>query len=267
MAGWSMNNRTKNDSIVVSPISFSFVNLLPAEGILDRQQYQQRRPLLLSSGSTRMFSSTPTNLSFSKEQQQPDDEAKDQVSAETGSAGAAASKSDSEEKLNSTSKEEQPAKPTFKGMVRQYGPLFVSTYLVVYVSTVFGFYLGIESGLLDPAYLMSFITSVPDPTDADPDTVEKASNSVEAIVRWLNQHEWTKPAAPYVEKYPWAANFGVAWIATKPTEPIRFGFTVAILPTLARTLGYNAPAANKDTATTTNKGPSEKKGQEETSST
>jgi Protein of unknown function (DUF1279) len=131
-------------------------------------------------------------------------------------------------------------KPTFRTMVRQYGSLFIGTYLTVYVSTVFGFYLGIESGCLDPAYLLSFISG-----DGDSDS---AATSSTVITNVLNRYSWTQWAVPFIEKNPWAANVAVAWIVTKPTEPIRFGLTVGILPLLARSLGY-ATVAPKSTTT------------------
>ena len=147
---------------------------------------------------------------------------------------------DTDKKDSNTSEEENKSdKPTFKTMVRQYGPLFITTYLGVYVSTVLGFYAGIESGALDPVYIMSFFSK----TDGavDPDSVETVKNSTELILDWLHSHSWNR-AASYVETYPWLANFSIAWLATKPTEPIRFGVTVAILPKLARTFGYTKPA-------------------------
>jgi hypothetical protein len=132
-------------------------------------------------------------------------------------------------------------KPTFRSMVRQYGPVFIGTYLTVYVSTVFGLFMGIESGLMDPAYLLSFIVGSAE-SGTNPTSAQTAINSVEIIKEWLGHYPWTQPAAPYVERYPWAANLGVAWVATKFTEPIRFGVTVAILPKVARSLGYTKPS-------------------------
>jgi hypothetical protein len=121
-------------------------------------------------------------------------------------------------------------KPTFRTMVRQYGPLFIGTYLTVYVSTVSAFYVGIESGWLDPVYLLSLF-------GGDGEGVSSA-NSATVITNVLNRYSWTQWAVPFVEENPWSANLAVAWIVTKPTEPIRFGVTVGILPLLARNLGY-----------------------------
>lgn len=140
----------------------------------------------------------------------------------------------------------QTEKPSFRAMVRQYGPLFIATYLSVYVSTVFGFYAGITSGALDPAYLLSFITSPP----ADGET---AATTAEIVTKVLDRYSWTQWAVPYVEKNPWAANLSVAWVVTKPTEPIRFGVTVGLVPLLARTLGYTTPKPTILETTTTEK--------------
>ncbi|KAL3902391.1 MAG: hypothetical protein SGILL_010841, partial [Bacillariaceae sp.] len=163
----------------------------------------------------------------------------------TAPSSSSSSSSDKDDKLEAKKLQPEPEKATFRSMMRKYGPLFITTYLTVYVSTVFGFYLGITSGAVDPAYLLSFIAGNGSADGAvDPDAAQTAANSVEVIKEFLNKYPWTQPAVPFVEKYPWAANLGVAWVVTKPTEPIRFGVTVGLVPLLARTLGYNTPKAS-----------------------
>jgi hypothetical protein len=190
----------------------------------------QRYPLMPPRQSTyRMLSSTSTVNNTNKEDtKEPNDHASLKVPKTKGDSP----------------RDDVPltvvTKPTFRTMVQQYGPLFVCTYLTVYVSTVFGFYLGIESGWLDPAYLLSIISG-----DGDSDS---AANSATVVANVLNRYSLTQWAVPYVEESPWAANLAVAWIVTKPTEPIRFGVTVGILPLLARTLGYVSAVPKSTTA-------------------
>ena len=40
--------------------------------------------------------------------------------------------------------------------------------------------------------------------------------------------------------------FAIAWVMTKFTEPLRLGFTLAIVPPIARLLGYAEPKDAKD---------------------
>eukprot|EP00429_Kryptoperidinium_foliaceum_P099893 CAMPEP_0176233632 /NCGR_PEP_ID=MMETSP0121_2-20121125/25922_1 /TAXON_ID=160619 /ORGANISM="Kryptoperidinium foliaceum, Strain CCMP 1326" /LENGTH=266 /DNA_ID=CAMNT_0017573027 /DNA_START=20 /DNA_END=817 /DNA_ORIENTATION=+ len=120
-------------------------------------------------------------------------------------------------------------------MVRRYGAVFVGTYFTVYVSTLGVLFLGIESGVLDPAYVMSWVSSEPD-----------AKSTVEVVTDFMGHYPWTRPYVPYIESNPEVANLAVAWIAVKFTEPIRFGTTVAIVPRLSRYLGYAPPKDSPD---------------------
>jgi hypothetical protein len=115
-------------------------------------------------------------------------------------------------------------------MFRRYGAVFGGTYFTVYFSTLGLFFLGIESGALDPAYIMSWVSSEPD-----------AKSTVQVVIEFMDHYPWTRPYVPMVESNPEVANLAVAWIAVKFTEPIRFGTTVAIVPRLARYLGYAPP--------------------------
>jgi len=135
-----------------------------------------------------------------------------------------------------------PKKTSFKGMMKQYGPVFFGTYFTIYCSTVFGLFMSVQSGHLDVMYIISLITGSSSPTDpggvADPETIEEAKSTVLSLVEFLESYTLTRPVAPMVEEYPSIGNFAIAWIATKFTEPIRFGATVAFTPTIARYLGY-----------------------------
>jgi hypothetical protein len=220
------NHSERQSAKILHSSTVSFVRLVPEES----PRYRLLSPRQPTFPPFRMHSSTSTVNNANKE------ETKETLPNNNSSLKASQTKGDSPI-------DDAPsavAKPTFRTMVRQYGPLFIVTYLSVYVSTVFGFYLGIESGWLDPAYLLSFISA-----DGDSDF---ATNSATAITNFLNHYSWTQWAVPYVEKNPWAANLAVAWIVTKPTEPIRFGVTVGLLPLLARKLG-NTTGATRSTST------------------
>jgi len=145
-------------------------------------------------------------------------------------------------------------KQSFRSMVRQFGPVFIGTYGVVYVSTVFGLFMGVQSGLLDATYIMSYLTGNSSTAAAtagaagdgviDPDTIQYAASTMNDMVEFLEKYSWTKPLAPMVEQYPWTANFAIAWIMTKFTEPIRMGFVVMVTPYTAKKLGYGPTAQN-----------------------
>jgi hypothetical protein len=120
-----------------------------------------------------------------------------------------------------------------KDLVQRYGPVFVGTYLSVYVVTVAGFFVGVESGVLDPAYILSMVTS----------NEEAAKSTVEMVTEFMDNHSWTKPYVEVVARNPEMANLGVAWIAAKFTEPVRLVVTAAIVPKIARTFGFAAPTS------------------------
>jgi hypothetical protein len=113
-------------------------------------------------------------------------------------------------------------------MLRMYGPVFVGTYLTIYVSTLGMLYGGVQSGALDPVALFGWLGQ---------DTGE-CKNTVDLVVDFMQKHTITQPYAPSVEKHPYLANLAVAWIATKFTEPIRLAVALPLTPRVARYLGY-----------------------------
>jgi Protein of unknown function (DUF1279) len=125
---------------------------------------------------------------------------------------------------------------SLRDMIQKYGRVFVFTYMTVYFSTLATLFAGIESGILDPAYVMSWVSD-----EAD------AKSTVDVVVDFMDHYAWTRPYKDYVQNNPEVANLGVAWIAVKFTEPIRFGTTVAIVPRLSRYLGYSTTEDAKQT--------------------
>ena len=139
-------------------------------------------------------------------------------------------------------------KISFQSMLRQYGKVFIATYIAVYVSTVLGLFASLQSGQLDAIYIISLLTGSSSPAEpggvADPDTIKEATSAMNDLVKLLESYRITRPVAPMVEQYPWTANFAIAWIATKFTEPIRFGVTVLVTPPLSKYFGRRfTPAA------------------------
>lgn len=47
----------------------------------------------------------------------------------------------------------------------------------------------------------------------------------------------------YIRDHPRVGTFAIAWVMTKFTEPLRLGFTVATVPTIARFFGRRKDAA------------------------
>jgi hypothetical protein len=140
----------------------------------------------------------------------------------------------------------QQSAQTFGSMLQRYGPVFVGTYFTVYVSTLVTLFGGVESGVLDPVVLFQWLGQ----SGAGDGGGEEVVSTVHLVVDWMEQHSWTSPYAPYVEKNPSMANLAVAWIAVKFTEPIRFGLTLGVTPRVARYLGYAAAAAEEEEETT-----------------
>merc|ERR1740130_897592 len=74
--------------------------------------------------------------------------------------------------------------------------------------------------------------------------IQSAASTMTYMVEFLEYYSWTKPLAPIVQENPWTANFGIAWIMTKFTEPIRLGLAVAVTPSIAKQIGYGRTAKN-----------------------
>ena len=151
---------------------------------------------------------------------------------------------DSEDSL-----EKKPEPTSFRTMMRRYGKIFIATYFTVYVSTVTSLFLAVQSGHLDAMYMISLLTGTSSPSEpggvADPETIKDAASAMKDLVELLESYTLTRPVAPMVEEYPWTANFAIAWVATKFTEPIRFGATVVLTPPIARFLGYRPTPSAK----------------------
>lgn len=145
--------------------------------------------------------------------------------------------------------EEKPEPTSFRTMMKRYGKVFIATYFTVYVSTVMSLFMAVQSGHLDAMYMISLLTGTSSPSEpggvADPETIKDAATAMKDLVDLLESYTLTRPVAPMVEEYPWTANFAIAWVATKFTEPIRFGATVVLTPPVARFFGYRPTPSAK----------------------
>jgi Protein of unknown function (DUF1279) len=135
---------------------------------------------------------------------------------------------------------------TFGSMLRTYGPVFLGTYVAVYLTTLSALYAGVASGALDPVALFSTlgITSSASVAavagDGNGLLLLPPTTSVELVYNFLSHYEWTRSYAHYVPDYPAVANFGVAWIAAKFTEPLRIPIAIGLTPRVAQSLGYHS---------------------------
>jgi hypothetical protein len=119
---------------------------------------------------------------------------------------------------------------TAGAMLRRYGHVFVITYLLIYVLALGLVFIGVESGVLDPVVLFRWLGLHDD----------GAASTVEAVANWMKNHHVTSPYAKYVTNNSSVANFVVAWIAVKFTEPVRIGLALAVTPRVAGYFGRNA---------------------------
>ncbi len=155
----------------------------------------------------------------------------------------------SSKKEQEDSLEKKPEPTSFREMMKRYGKIFIGTYFTVYVTTIVSLFMAVQSGQLDAVYVISLLTGTSSPSEpggvADPETIKDAASAIKDLVELLEKYTLTRPVAPLVEEYPWTANFAIAWVATKFTEPIRFGATVAMTPAIAKFLGYRETPSAK----------------------
>jgi Protein of unknown function (DUF1279) len=138
--------------------------------------------------------------------------------------------------------------------VKQYGPVFVVTYGSLYLITLSSIYVGVDSGTIDPVTMFSYISSITtgahDALGGGGDIMggaagesaeggmEESKTTAHMVIEYLQHYSLTRPVVPFLEKNPHFANLGVAWVATKFTEPIRLVVAMAIVPKLADYFGY-----------------------------
>ena len=113
---------------------------------------------------------------------------------------------------------------SFKELWAKYGMVGVGTYLTVYVSTLGFIFVSLDYDLFSAS------TFGLNPEDA----IHKVADLIEATTG-------SKQFPSYIKENPRMGTFSIAWVMTKFTEPVRFFFTLAIVPSLSRALGYSPP--------------------------
>lgn len=114
--------------------------------------------------------------------------------------------------VNGSPKKESKIKALFK----EYGPVAIGTYLSVYVFTLTSIFLLYDNGF--------------SPLDFGGDS----GSMMAKVVNVLSATEQTSKLIPVIQSNPHAANFALAWITAKFTEPVRLVVTLAIVPKIAR---------------------------------
>lgn len=127
------------------------------------------------------------------------------------------------------------AQPSFTELFTKYGSVFVGIHASVYLMTLGLLFVGVESGALDPAYAMTWVSQADDPKPA-----------IQFVTETMEKYSWTREYAPMVAAHPSLANFGFAWILVKFTEPIRLPITMAILPNVVKYTGGDQESNEDD---------------------
>jgi hypothetical protein len=120
---------------------------------------------------------------------------------------------------------------TVSAMFKKYGPVFIGTYASLYFTFLGTLFVGINSGALDPVVLFSWLGQ-------SGGSQETTASTVQLVVDFMNNHDFTKPYSGMIEKHPAFANLAVAWIAIKFTEPVRLALALTLTPSVSRFLGY-----------------------------
>ncbi|GFH55272.1 hypothetical protein CTEN210_11748 [Chaetoceros tenuissimus] len=120
-----------------------------------------------------------------------------------------------------------------KDMMQTYGSTFITTYLSVYVGTLGIMYLGLDTGLIDPISITQFelpwhTHTITDDGELCMEDTENVDSAALFVANFMKQFPWTAPYADLVISKPNLAKLGLAWVATKFSEPIRLPIAIAI---------------------------------------
>jgi Protein of unknown function (DUF1279). len=130
---------------------------------------------------------------------------------------------------------------SLRGLIQKYGWTFVGTYLGVYFVTLGTLFISVDSGLIDPVTITSIewpwhhpSGGLEDATGGDATNTTSSDqkdfdSAVEFVASYMKKFPWTAPYSDFVLRNPHLANFGIAWVATKFTEPIRLPVSIAIV--------------------------------------
>jgi len=158
--------------------------------------------------------------------------------------------------------EKLPLSQRARLLFKKYGYTFVGTYITLYWSVLLTFYVGLDSGLLDPDVLTRIFTVSKDmvietadivgptgsgasmeetvtayATEMSGDINKDKRTLVDIVSGYLTKYEWSKKYADHISENPHLANLAVAWFMVKFTEPVRLGAAVVMTPKIAKALG------------------------------
>jgi hypothetical protein len=161
--------------------------------------------------------------------------------------------SDKKENVKRRRKQMRTAATGMKDLMKKYGWTFVGTYGAVYLVTLGTLFVGINWGWMDPPSLTlgdwgggteTILEGIGVPADEAVAMKQLEANGEGFTQKWIienmRSHEWTEKYADKLVSNPSWINLGVAWVATKFTEPFRLGVAVGITPRVAKFFG-NAP--------------------------
>jgi len=189
-----------------------------------------RRIYTQNHSSIRPFS---TMNETSQKAQESSKDKKENISS-LASSDSPDSETNSEKMQNSMTK----GATSVRGLIQKYGSTFFVTYMGVYFATLGALFAGLDSGIIDPISITSIelpwhATGTEEGTNVTTDR-EDFHSGVDFVVSYMKKYPWTAPYSDYVLKNPHLANLGLAWVATKLTEPIRLPVSIAIVRKLKK---------------------------------
>lgn len=122
---------------------------------------------------------------------------------------------------------------SIKDMIQTYGSTFIASYLSVYLGTLGIVYLGLDTGLIDPISITQFelpwhTHTINNDGELSMEDTENVDSAALFVANFMKKFPWTAPYSDLVISKPNLAKLGLAWVATKFTEPIRLPIAIAI---------------------------------------
>lgn len=115
---------------------------------------------------------------------------------------------------------DESLKGKIKYMWKSYGTIAIGTYFGVYLTTLGSIFLCVDMDVFNAASVGL------DPVGA----IQKVCSIFESVTG--------SAALPnYIRENPRVGTFAIAWVMTKFTEPLRLGFTLLTVPSIARWFG------------------------------
>jgi hypothetical protein len=121
----------------------------------------------------------------------------------------------------------------FRQLWDKYGYISIGFYVSLYVTTLSSIFMALDFDLFRAS------TFGLDPIES----VKKFCDIVENVTG-------STKLPGFIRENPRVGTFAIAWIMTKFTEPIRFGITLAVVPSIARLLGRESASSSVTTTTT-----------------